>query len=77
MKGRLSGGHIQMESGAAGVHAGLVNMKMGVVKRSANLAYVVSVSFGEVKVSKFAEEFPSPGGDVSLWHGCLKHNCNS
>lgn len=66
-----------MESGAAGVYAGLVDIKMGVVKRSANLAYIVSGSFREVKVSKLAEVFPSPGGDVSLWHGCLKHYCNS
>lgn len=66
-----------MVSGAAGVRAGLADIKMGVVKRSAKLAYIVSASFREVKVSKLAEVFPSPGGDVSLWHGCLKHNCNS
>lgn len=61
-----------MESCAAGVHAVLVDITMGVAKRPANLAYIVSVSFREVKVSKLAEVFPSPVGD-----GCLKHNCNS
>lgn len=61
-----------MESGAAGVRAVLVDIKTGVVKRSANLAYIVSGSFRELKVSKLAEIVPSPGCD-----GCLKHNCSS
>lgn len=49
-----------MESDAVGVRAGLVDIKMAVVKRSANLAYIVSGSFREVKVSKACRSIPLP-----------------